>query len=200
MPLIDVDSLTREFTVTERESGLGGALRSVARRHTRSVTAVRDVSFSVESGTILGLLGPNGSGKTTTLKCVAGLLTPTAGSVSVLGLTPSERPPELLRRLGFVVVTAVAHLGDVEAVEPGAAELRRGHGLSRGAVAPQRKRHAPVDPRTTSSGRNTYSVRDAGIPAISSTSAWTVVSPMARTRCRTVVSGGSVKAMRVESS
>lgn len=92
------------------------------------------------------------------------------------------------------------HLGDVEAVEPGAAELRRGHGLSRGAVAPQRKRHAPVDPRTTSSGRNTYSVRDAGIPAISSTSAWTVVSPMARTRCRTVVSGGSVKAMRVESS
>jgi ABC-2 type transport system ATP-binding protein len=108
VPLIDVDSLTREFTVTERESGLGGALRSVARRHTKSVTAVRDVSFSVESGTILGLLGPNGSGKTTTLTCVAGLLTPTAGSVSVLGLTPSERPPELLRRLGFVVVTAVA--------------------------------------------------------------------------------------------
>src|SRR4029079_11540636 len=47
--------------------------------------------------------GPNGSGKTTTLKCVAGLLTPTAGSVTVLGLTPSERPPELLRRLGFVM-------------------------------------------------------------------------------------------------
>ena len=39
---------------------------------------------------------------------MAGLLTPTAGSVSVLGLTPSERPPELLRRLGLVVVTAVA--------------------------------------------------------------------------------------------
>ncbi len=103
MPLIDVDSLTREFTVTERESGLGGALRSVVRRHTKSVTAVRDVSFTVEGGTILGLLGPNGSGKTTTLKCVAGLLTPTAGSVTVLGLTPSERPPELLRRLGFVM-------------------------------------------------------------------------------------------------
>ena len=103
VPLIDVDSLTREFSVTERESGLGGALRSVVRRHTKSVTAVRDVSFTVEGGTVLGLLGPNGSGKTTTLKCVAGLLTPTAGSVTVLGLTPSERPPELLRRLGFVM-------------------------------------------------------------------------------------------------
>jgi len=103
VPIIDVDSLTREFTLTERESGLGGALRSVVRRHTRTVTAVQDVSFSVEGGTILGLLGPNGSGKTTTLKCVAGLLTPTSGSIDVLGFTPSQRSPDLLRRLGFVM-------------------------------------------------------------------------------------------------
>ncbi len=40
VPLIDVDSLTREFSITERDSGLGGALRSVVRRHTTSVTAV----------------------------------------------------------------------------------------------------------------------------------------------------------------
>ena len=103
MPIIDVDSLTREFTLTERDSGLGGALRSVVRRQTKVVTAVREVTFSVEGGTILGLLGPNGSGKTTTLKCVAGLLTPTAGSVQVLGFTPSQRSPDLLRRLGFVM-------------------------------------------------------------------------------------------------
>ncbi len=103
VPLIDVDSLTREFSITERDSGLGGELRSVVRRHTKSVTAVRDVSFTVEGGTVLGLLGPNGSGKTTTLKCVAGLLTPTRGSVTVLGHTPSERPAALLRRLGFVM-------------------------------------------------------------------------------------------------
>ena len=47
VPLIHVDSLTREFTVTERDSGLGGALRSVVRRHSKSVIAVRDVSFTV---------------------------------------------------------------------------------------------------------------------------------------------------------
>jgi ABC-type multidrug transport system ATPase subunit len=76
VPLIDVDSLTREFTITERDSGLGGALRSVVRRHTKSITAVRDVSFTLEGGTVLGLLGPNGSGKTTTLKCVAGCSRP----------------------------------------------------------------------------------------------------------------------------
>ncbi len=101
--MIRVDVLTLEFAVTDREAGLGGALRSVVRRRHRLVTAVSDVSFSVEGGTILGLLGPNCSGKTTTLKCVAGLLTPTTGTVEVLGMTPSERPPELLRRLGFVM-------------------------------------------------------------------------------------------------
>ena len=101
--MIEVDALTREFTVTDRDAGLGSALRSVVRRRHRTVTALHDVTFSVAGGTILGLLGPNGSGKTTTLKCVAGLLTPTSGTVQVLGMTPAERSPDLLRRLGFVM-------------------------------------------------------------------------------------------------
>jgi ABC-2 type transport system ATP-binding protein len=101
--VIVVDALTREFTVTDRDTGLGGALRSVVRRHHRVVTALSEVSFTVQGGTVLGLLGPNGSGKTTTLKCVAGLLTPTSGTVEVLGMTPADRSPDLLRRLGFVM-------------------------------------------------------------------------------------------------
>ncbi|WP_375460455.1 ABC transporter ATP-binding protein [uncultured Enterovirga sp.] len=48
-------------------------------------TAVKDVSFSVEEGEILGLIGPNGSGKSTTFNCVAGLLTPSAGSIRLEG-------------------------------------------------------------------------------------------------------------------
>jgi ABC-2 type transport system ATP-binding protein len=101
--LIKATSLTREFTVTVRDPGLTGALRSMVNRQSRTVTAVRDVSFTLEGGTILGLLGPNGSGKTTTLKCIAGLLTPTAGAVEVLGHVPSRREPAFLRRLGFVM-------------------------------------------------------------------------------------------------
>ena len=101
--MIEVEALTREFTVTDRDTGLGSALRSVVHRKHRTVTALHEVTFTVEGGTILGLLGPNGSGKTTTLKCVAGLLTPTSGAVRVLGLTPAERSPDLLRRLGFVM-------------------------------------------------------------------------------------------------
>lgn len=101
--MIRVEGLSRHFTVTEREPGLRNALRSVAHRTHRTVVAVDDVSFDVAGGAVTGFLGPNGSGKTTTLKCLAGLLTPTAGTVEVLGFTPAERRPEFLRRLGFVM-------------------------------------------------------------------------------------------------
>lgn len=101
--MIRAKGLSRHFTVTERESGLRAALRSVTRRTRRTVVAVDRVSFEVDGGAVTGFLGPNGSGKTTTLKCLAGLLTPTAGSVDVLGFTPAERRPDFLRRLGFVM-------------------------------------------------------------------------------------------------
>lgn len=52
--------------------------------------AVSDLSFSIESGEIVGLLGPNGSGKTTTLHLIVGLLEPTAGSISIKGKPPSH--------------------------------------------------------------------------------------------------------------
>ena len=50
-----------------------------------AVLAVNDVSFRAESGEILALVGPNGSGKSTTMKCIAGLIAPTAGEIIVNG-------------------------------------------------------------------------------------------------------------------
>src|SRR4051794_17832616 len=49
------------------------------------VRAVDDLSFVVEPGTVTGFLGPNGAGKTTTLRCLLGLVTPTAGTASIGG-------------------------------------------------------------------------------------------------------------------
>lgn len=101
--MIVVEDLVRQFEVTVREPGLRAALRSIVHREHRTVTAVENISFTAEGGQVLGFLGPNGSGKTTTLKCLAGLLSPTSGRVEVLGHTPSRRDPEFLRQLGFVM-------------------------------------------------------------------------------------------------
>jgi ABC-2 type transport system ATP-binding protein len=64
--------------------------------------AVSDLSFAVAGGEILGLVGPNGAGKTTTLRCIAGILVPEFGRISIGGVDASRRPVEAKRRLALV--------------------------------------------------------------------------------------------------
>ena len=66
------------------------------------VAAVQDLSFRIGPGEIVGLVGPNGAGKTTTLRAIAGIITPTAGSVAVAGHDLAVAPVEAKRRLAFV--------------------------------------------------------------------------------------------------
>jgi NitT/TauT family transport system ATP-binding protein len=67
-------------------------LRKVYEDTSRTVEAIRDLSFSVGEGELVCIVGPSGAGKTTLLKCIAGLLAPTAGRVLVEG-TPVVGPP-----------------------------------------------------------------------------------------------------------
>ena len=62
--------------------------------------AVRDIDFHVESGAVFGLVGPNGAGKTSTLKMLAGLVEPTAGTIDIDGRDPGD--PEMRKRLGYL--------------------------------------------------------------------------------------------------
>jgi Cu-processing system ATP-binding protein len=66
------------------------------------VQALRDLSLTIEAGEILGLLGHNGAGKTTSMKLILGLLTPTRGEVRVFGQLPSLRGGEQRRQIGFL--------------------------------------------------------------------------------------------------
>jgi ABC-2 type transport system ATP-binding protein len=67
-----------------------------------SVEAVRDVSFEVQPGEIFGLLGPNGSGKTTTLRALCTLTTPDAGKIEVSGISVIDNPKAARQKLGYV--------------------------------------------------------------------------------------------------
>jgi ABC-2 type transport system ATP-binding protein len=67
-----------------------------------TLQAVRGLSLTVRKGEILGLVGPNGAGKTTTLRCMTGIIPPTAGRVRIAGFDLLEQPLEAKRRLAFV--------------------------------------------------------------------------------------------------
>jgi ABC-2 type transport system ATP-binding protein len=84
---IEVRGLTRTFTVGRR----GGR---------RTVEAVRDISFSVARGDRVAFLGPNGAGKSTTIKILTGILHPTSGEATVLGIVPWEERRRLAGRIG----------------------------------------------------------------------------------------------------
>jgi ABC-2 type transport system ATP-binding protein len=66
------------------------------------LVAVVGISFRVERGEMFGLIGPDGAGKTTTLRTILGLLAPQGGSVRTLGLDPIRRGAEISRRIGYL--------------------------------------------------------------------------------------------------
>ena len=66
------------------------------------VHAVQGVSLTIAKGEMFGLIGPDGAGKTTTMRMVAGLLAPTGGNVRTCGLEPRGQRPLLARRIGYL--------------------------------------------------------------------------------------------------
>lgn len=70
------------------------------------VKAVRDVSFSVQEGEIAAVIGPNGSGKTTTVECLEGLKSPASGTVRVFGMDPWVQRKDVYRKMGVQLQTA----------------------------------------------------------------------------------------------
>src|SRR5687768_11531933 len=67
-----------------------------------SFRAVDGIDLAVPAGSFYGFLGPNGAGKSTTIKCLTGLIRPTAGSMSILGIDPLAGPVAVKRRIGVV--------------------------------------------------------------------------------------------------
>jgi len=76
-------------------------LESLTKRYA-GVTAVRDLTLSVDRGEIFGFIGPNGAGKTTTIKMLGGILAPTQGRVRICGFDMATAPEQAKRRIGFI--------------------------------------------------------------------------------------------------
>ena len=69
------------------------------------VPVLKDVSFTVESGQLVGLIGLNGAGKSTTINEIIGLLTPYSGKINIDGLTLGVNPREYRQQIGYIPET-----------------------------------------------------------------------------------------------
>ena len=85
MPQIIVEDLVKRFRISERDAGVWGAIRGLARRRYHTVDALDGVSFSIEPGELVGYIGPNGAGKSTTVKVMSGHLGPGFWTLRDLG-------------------------------------------------------------------------------------------------------------------
>lgn len=102
MPAIAVEDLRKVYRTTKKDPGLGGAIKALVRPQFVEKVAVDGISFQVEPGEVVGYIGVNGAGKSTTIKMLTGILKPSAGSVRVLGRDPHRERVANAREIGVV--------------------------------------------------------------------------------------------------
>lgn len=100
--MIKVENITKEFKSNKKYPGFKGAIKSFFSTEYIIKRAVDDISFSIEDGEIVGYIGANGAGKSTTIKMMTGILTPTSGKITVDGLIPYEKRKENAKHIGVV--------------------------------------------------------------------------------------------------
>ena len=82
MPVVSIEQLTKKYP---------------------NHRGIKEISFSIDKGQVLGLLGPNGSGKTTTMKLMTGLLRRDSGQMHLFGMDPSEDSPKIMAKTGCMI-------------------------------------------------------------------------------------------------
>nr|WP_286181272.1 ATP-binding cassette domain-containing protein [Bacillus sp. ISL-37] len=100
--VITVENLKKEYKLVKRDPGLKGAIKSLFNRKYETKQAVKGINFTIEQGETVGYIGANGAGKSTTIKMLTGILTPTSGKVTVNGLVPYENRQKNAVNIGAV--------------------------------------------------------------------------------------------------
>lgn len=100
--MIEVKNVTKVFVSPKKYPGLRGALKGLFSNEKETKTAVDDISFSIDKGEIVGYIGSNGAGKSTTIKMMTGILTPTMGECLIDGVNPSKNRRKNAANIGVV--------------------------------------------------------------------------------------------------
>lgn len=100
--MIEVRHVSKEFVSPKKYPGLKGAIKGLFSNEKVVKKAVDDISFTIKDGEIVGYIGSNGAGKSTTIKMMTGIMMPTSGECLVNGVNPSKQRKENAKEIGVV--------------------------------------------------------------------------------------------------
>ena len=100
--MIEVKHISKDFVTPKKYPELKGAVKGLFSNEKIVKTAVDDISFEIQKGEIVGYIGSNGAGKSTTIKMMTGILSPTRGECRVDGIDPNKRRKENAQNIGVV--------------------------------------------------------------------------------------------------
>lgn len=115
--MIVVNNLVKEFNISVRKEGRFSAVRELFSRDFVVKKAVDNINFTLDNGEIVGYIGKNGAGKSTTIKILSGILHPTSGSVNVNGLEPYKMRKQNALQIGVVFGQKTQLWWDVPLIE-----------------------------------------------------------------------------------
>lgn len=100
--MIELKNVSKEFVSPKKYPGFKGAIKGLFSNEKVRKVAVDDISFTIQKGEIVGYIGSNGAGKSTTIKMMTGILNPTEGTCLVDGIDPSKNRKENAQNIGVV--------------------------------------------------------------------------------------------------
>lgn len=100
--MIRVENVTKEFVTTKKYPGFKGAIKGLFTNEKVKKVAVDNISFHINKGEIVGYIGSNGAGKSTTIKMMTGILAPTKGKCKVNGIDPNVDRKSNAQNIGVV--------------------------------------------------------------------------------------------------
>lgn len=100
--MIKVSKVTKEFVSSKKYPGLKGAIKGLFSSEKEITKAVNDISFEINDGEMVGYIGENGAGKSTSIKMMTGIIEPTSGTIEVDGIVPYKKRKENAQNIGVV--------------------------------------------------------------------------------------------------
>ncbi len=100
--MIEVEHISKTFKVSRRNAGFSEAFKALFHKQQECIKALDDISFTIREGEMVGYIGPNGAGKSSTIKMLAGILTPDDGRCLINGKVPWKERTAHVKDIGVV--------------------------------------------------------------------------------------------------